>query len=43
MNLGSFLLKSLEYNIPKSIRHPYGMKMYAELIGNYKNYRIKSL
>nr|DAF87447.1 MAG TPA: hypothetical protein [Siphoviridae sp. ctnPP24] len=35
-----------KYNPPKSV-HPYRVmakvKMYAELIGNYKNYRIKSL
>ena len=30
-------------NSSKSMGHPYGMKMYAELIGNYKKYRIKSL
>ena len=31
-----------KYNPPKSVLHPYGMKMYAELIGNYKNTGIKS-
>ena len=31
------------YNLPKRPRQPYGLKRYAELIGNYKKYRIKSL
>ena len=34
----------LEYNSPTSVHYPYKwIKMYAELIGNYKNIRIKNL
>ena len=33
----------MEYNIPKSVRQLTELKMYAELIGNYKKYGIKSL
>lgn len=32
-----------KYNYSTSVPHPSGMKIYAELIGNYKNIRIKSL
>nr|DAJ82196.1 MAG TPA: hypothetical protein [Caudoviricetes sp.] len=33
----------IEYNVCKSSRQPKWLKRYAELIGNYKNYGIKSL
>ena len=33
----------IEYNFSKSVRHLTKMKMYAELIRNYKNYMIKNL
>lgn len=32
-----------KYNYSTSVPHPNGMKIYAELIGNYKNAGIKSL
>ena len=32
-----------KYNYPTSVPRPIRMKIYAELIGNYKNIRIKSL
>lgn len=33
-----------EYNTGTSVRHPnFRMKIYAELIGNYENMRIKNL
>lgn len=32
-----------KYNPPTSVRHPTGMKIYADLTGNRKKYRIKSL
>lgn len=31
------------YNLSTSPRQPNGLKRYAELIGNYKKQRIKSL
>jgi hypothetical protein len=30
------------YNLPKRLRQPKWLKRYAELIGNYKRYEIKS-
>lgn len=44
-NRNAYQLKlSREYNTGTSVRHPnhIWMKMYAELIGNYKNYEIKN-
>ena len=32
-----------KYNIPTSVRQLIELKMYSELIGNCKKYRIKSL
>nr|DAT40207.1 MAG TPA: hypothetical protein [Caudoviricetes sp.] len=40
------LLQLREYNISTSFRHLNSksmVKIYAELVGDYKNYRIKSL
>jgi len=36
------LKPEMEYNTGTSVQHPEWMKMYAELIGNYKNYEIKN-
>ena len=33
----------VEYNMPTSVRLSFTKKIYANLMGNYKNLRIKSL